>query len=132
MNLIESARQVRERAYAPYSGYKVGAAVLDENGAIHVGCNVENISYGGCICAERSAVVRMVAEGGTQVTEVAVATVDGGAPCGICLQFLAEFCNADCKVHLLGEASSVKTLNFGELLPYGFASVAVSRTDRLL
>lgn len=130
MSLIEAAQHVRERAYAPYSGYKVGAALRDDLGVIHVGCNVENISYGGCICAERSAAVRMIAEGGTHVEELAVATVDGGTPCGICLQFLSEFISGDCQIHLVDAQGVVRTLRFDELLPHGFISEAVSRTDR--
>src|SRR5688572_21159302 len=89
--LVNAAMEARERAYAPYSGYKVGAAVRDGEGRIHAGCNVENISYGLTICAERSALSRMVAGGGTQITEVAVVTADGGAPCGACRQVLLEF-----------------------------------------
>jgi cytidine deaminase len=130
MSLIEAAQVVRARAYAPYSDYRVGAALRDDLGAVHVGCNVENISYGGCICAERAAAVRMIAEGGTHVEEIAVATVDGGTPCGICLQFLSEFISGDCQVHLVDAAGSVQTLRFDELLPHGFISEAVSRTDR--
>ncbi|MCC7433323.1 MAG: cytidine deaminase [Methanoregulaceae archaeon] len=130
MTLIEAAVHVRRRAYAPYSGYAVGSAILDDRGLVHVGCNVENISYGGCICAERSAAVRMVAEGGRRICEVAVATVDGGAPCGICLQFLAEFTDGDVLVHLVDESGTVESLRFDELLPHGFSSEAVSRTDR--
>lgn len=131
MTLIEAAQHVRERAYAPYSGYSVGSAICDDLGQIHVGCNVENISYGGCICAERSAAVRMIAEGGRRVNEIAVATIDGGTPCGICLQFLAEFTNGDCEVHMVDGTGAVTTLRFAELLPHGFISEAVSRTDRL-
>jgi len=130
MSLIEAAQHVRERAYAPYSGYKVGAALRDDLGEVHVGCNVENISYGGCICAERSAAVRMIAEGGRRVEELVVATIDGGTPCGICLQFLAEFTSGDCPIHLVDAAGNVRTLRFEEFLPHGFNSEAVSRTDR--
>jgi len=130
MTLIEAAVQVRRRAYAPYSGYSVGAAIRDDRGLIHMGCNVENISYGGCICAERSAAVRMIAEGGRRVREIAVATIDRGAPCGICLQFLAEFTEGDVLVHLVDQSGTVETLRFDELLPHGFVSEAVSRTDR--
>lgn len=130
MNLIESAQHVRARAYAPYSGYSVGSALLDNLGQIHTGCNVENISYGGCICAERSAAVRMIAEGGRRVREIAVATLDGGTPCGICLQFLSEFTDGACLVHLVDAQGETQTLRFDELLPHGFISEAVSRTDR--
>lgn len=91
--LIQKALQARETAYAPYSRYKVGAALLGKSGRIYTGCNVENASYGATICAERVAAVKAVSEGELQFEALAVA-VDGdepGSPCGICRQFLAEF-----------------------------------------
>lgn len=91
--LIQKAFQAREAAYAPYSQYKVGAALLGESGRIYTGCNVENASYGATICAERVAATKAVSEGELQFVALAVA-VDGdepGSPCGICRQFLAEF-----------------------------------------
>ena len=90
--LIESARAVRDNAYAPYSGFMVGAAVLSESGKIYVGCNVENASYGATLCAERSAIAQMIAAGEKQVLTVAV-FVDGkepAMPCGVCRQVIAE------------------------------------------
>ncbi|MGE5607077.1 MAG: cytidine deaminase [Bacteroidota bacterium] len=91
--LIQKALQAREAAYAPYSRYKVGAALLGKSGRIYTGCNVENASYGATICAERAAAVKAVSEGELQFEALAVA-VDGdepSSPCGICRQFLAEF-----------------------------------------
>ena len=91
--LIESARAVREKAHAPYSGFRVGAAVLAESGTIYVGCNVENASYGATLCAERAALAGMIAAGETRVLCVAVFS-DGEeavTPCGICRQVIAEF-----------------------------------------
>ena len=91
--LIQKALQAREAAYAPYSRYKVGAALLGRSGRIYTGCNIENASYGATICAERVAAVKAVSEGELQFEGLAVA-VDGdepGSPCGICRQFLAEF-----------------------------------------
>lgn len=91
--LIQKALQAREAAYAPYSRYKVGAALLGKSGRIYTGCNIENASYGATICAERVAAVKAVSEGELQFEALAVA-VDGdepGSPCGICRQFLAEF-----------------------------------------
>lgn len=91
--LIKAAQQVRELAYAPYSKYKVGAALLGKSGRIYTGCNVENASYGATICAERAAVVKAVSDGEQDFQALAV-VVDGevpSSPCGICRQFLAEF-----------------------------------------
>lgn len=91
--LVQAALQVRELAYAPYSQYKVGAAILGKSGRIYTGCNVENASYGATICAERVAAVKAVSDGELEFEALAVA-VDGdepGSPCGICRQFLAEF-----------------------------------------
>ncbi len=91
--LIQAALQVREQAYAPYSQYKVGAALLGKSGRIYTGCNVENASYGATICAERTAVVKAISEGELEFEALAVAAGgdEPGSPCGICRQFLAEF-----------------------------------------
>ena len=89
--LRTAALAARQRAYAPYSRFQVGAAILLHDGRIISGCNVENASYGLCICAERNAATTMVTEGATRIAAVAVATVGGVSPCGACRQFLAEF-----------------------------------------
>jgi cytidine deaminase len=91
--LVESARAVRDKAYAPYSGFKVGAAVISETGKIYVGCNVENASYGATLCAERAAIARMVAAGEQRLLTVAVFTDrdEPAMPCGICRQVIEEF-----------------------------------------
>jgi cytidine deaminase len=91
--LIESARAVRDAAHAPYSGFRVGAAVLSDSGKIYVGCNVESASYGATLCAERSAISHMIASGERKLVAVAV-FVDAdepAMPCGICRQWIAEF-----------------------------------------
>jgi cytidine deaminase len=102
--LLSAARAARGRAYAPYSGFAVGAAVLDERGRVHAGCNVENASYGLTTCAERNAVAAAVAGGARRV--VAVAVVIGGeapaTPCGSCRQVLAELAGDDAVVLLGG------------------------------
>ena len=89
--LVEAALAARSLAYAPYSKFLVGAAVLTESGAIYAGCNVENASYGLTICAERVALCSAVAAGHRTLAAMAVATSGGGTPCGACRQFAAEF-----------------------------------------
>ena len=88
--LVAQAIGARRRAYAPYSNYFVGAAVLAEDGTVILGCNVENASYPATICAERVALTAAVAQGKRPLKAIAVATRDGGSPCGICRQVMAE------------------------------------------
>ncbi|HEC33587.1 MAG TPA: cytidine deaminase, partial [Chloroflexi bacterium] len=90
-SVIAQAKAARENAYAPYSGYRVGAALLGRSGRIYTGCNVENAVYPLCTCAERVAVVKAVSEGERQFVALAVVTENGGAPCGSCRQTLREF-----------------------------------------
>lgn len=125
--LISRAEQARERAYAPYSGYRVGAAIVSESGAVYTGCNVENLSFGATICAERNAAGAMVAAGETRFRLVVVATKDGAAPCGICRQFLAEFAMDDAKVLSVDESGAVREWSFKDLLPETFDSTEVRR-----
>ncbi len=127
--LLDAAREVRLNAYAPYSGYLVGSAIRDEQGRVFVGCNVENISYGGCICAERHAIGAMIAAGGRRITALAVVTLDGGTPCGICLQSIAEFADPDLPIELVGDVGQ-RTVTLRELLPQGFKSEAVARENQ--
>jgi cytidine deaminase len=91
--LVESARAARDRAYAPYSRFRVGAAVMTDTGKIFVGCNVENATYGATLCAERSAIAQMVSAGENRIVALAVFTDadEPAAPCGICRQVIAEF-----------------------------------------
>jgi cytidine deaminase len=121
--LVDAARQARRRAYAPYSGFKVGAAVRTRAGEVHVGCNVENMSYGAAICAERGAVLRAVAEGlrAGQLDAVAVYTRAGRVtpPCGMCLQVLQEF-GRNPEV-LLANAHGTEVLRLHDLLPVPFS-----------
>jgi len=104
--LIEAARRARENAYAPYSEYRVGAAIATEDGSIFTGCNVENASFGAAICAERGAIARMIASGAS--APIACAIVVGGEapgpPCGICRQVLAEFAK-DMPIVLVADGS---------------------------
>ncbi|MBN1319151.1 MAG: cytidine deaminase [Anaerolineales bacterium] len=89
--LIHKAIDAMSRAYAPYSHYRVGAALLAASGKIYTGCNVENSVYSETICAERTAVVKAVSDGERDFIAIAVATLDGGSPCGACRQVLNEF-----------------------------------------
>lgn len=121
--LLADARRAAEHAYAPYSGFRVGAALQLASGEVVTGTNVENVSYGLTICAERSALVRAVAELGPQIriVAVAVANLSGAAspPCGACRQMLSEFVVADAPV-VFPAADGTRTLTFSELLPLAF------------
>ncbi len=119
--LVKEAKKVRKRAYAPYSEYKVGAALITRSGAIFAGCNVENASYGATICAERGAIMQMVAAGETEPVALAVVTADEGSPCGICRQVLAEFA-IDMPIVLVGMkgGESGRVVTLAEILPLAF------------
>ncbi len=105
--LCQTAIDAMSQAYAPYSGYSVGAAVLTEGGQTYAGCNVENASYGLAMCAERVAVGRAVSQGERKLLAVAVATRDGGSPCGACRQVLAEFAEGSLEVFLVNPAGQL-------------------------
>lgn len=121
LELVEEARAARERAYAPYSNFRVGAALLTASGQVFRGGNVENASYGGCICAERSAGVAAVAAGEMNWLELAVVadTERPTTPCGICRQFLAEFA-PNMKVVIANRERVFFTCTVAELLPHAF------------
>ena len=118
--LLALARQVRLRAHAPYSRFRVGAAVLDERGRMHTGCNVENASFGLTVCAERNAVAAAVAAGAKRIRAVAVVTRDGSSPCGACRQVLAELGTPTTEVLLASPAGKPVDHTLGTLLPYAF------------
>lgn len=128
-SLARAAEAARRRAHAPYSNYRVGAALLTSRGVVR-GCNVENASYPLCICAEAATVARAVSQGWRQWIALAVATQgpDAGAPCGACRQILAEF-GMDLPVGLVvgGEVRVVHTV--GELLPWGFTGEVLARSS---
>ena len=119
--LIDTALAMRERAYSPYSKFRVGAAVLSTSGQIYGGCNVENASYGLTLCAERVALVSAVAAGETKFAAMAVATSGGASPCGACRQFAAEF-RGDLPVLIVNadRPDQVRETNLAELLPEQF------------
>jgi cytidine deaminase len=121
--LLEAARRVRRNARAPYSGFQVGAAVRDDRGCIHVGCNLENASYGLTVCAERNAVAAAVAAGATALTAVVVVTAARrpATPCGACRQVLGELGGPALTVILAGVAGPArKAYRLGKLLPEAF------------
>lgn len=122
--LIDAATAVRANAHAPHSGYRVGAALLDDTGAIHTGCNVENAAFPEGTCAEANAIGSMVAAGGKRI--VAIAAVGGAdgieacTPCGGCRQRIREFADENTRVILLGEGKRIDRYTIDELLPAAF------------
>lgn len=117
--LIAAAASVRAQAYAPYSHFAVGAALLAGDGQVYTGCNVENASYGLAICAERNAVARAVAAGQQAFRVIAVVTENGVTPCGACRQVLAEF-NPQLLVIVADTAGNQRRYRLSELLPAAF------------
>ncbi|MBQ2734763.1 MAG: cytidine deaminase [Clostridia bacterium] len=124
--LMALAIEARKQAYAPYSHFRVGAALLASNGRVYTGCNIENAAYTPTNCAERTAFFKAVSEGVRAFSAIAVT---GGrreepdvlcAPCGVCRQVMAEFCDADFRV-ILGNASEIRVTSLGELLPLSFS-----------
>jgi len=122
--LFDAARDVRARAYAPYSKFRVGAALRGADGKIYAGANVENVAYPQSQCAEASAIGVMVAAGCTEIVEIMVLACgkDSGvvAPCGGCRQRLSEFAASGVRVHLADESGVKTSLTMGELLPWRF------------
>lgn len=124
-DLLNKALTARENAYAPYSGYRVGAALLAEDGRSFTGCNMENASYGATLCAERNAFAAAVNAGVRKFKAIAIAGGKGEAadaaasPCGICRQVMAEFCTADFKI-VLGNEETLEEYTLDELLPLSF------------
>ncbi len=120
-SLIAAAKHARSSAYAKHSGFSVGAALRAANGEIFVGCNVENVSYGLTICAERAAVFAAVAGGQRRFSALAIVADGGVTPCGACRQVLAEFCE-DLPIYLVDTASAerVEEVRLNDLLPRAF------------
>ncbi len=123
-HLFDRAKDVRKRAYAPYSRFLVGAAILDDQGQVHVGCNVENAAFPQGACAEAGAIAAMVAGGGRKIDRIAVV---GGpdrlimtTPCGGCRQRIAEFATAETRILIMDETGAVQAFSIADLLPHGF------------
>ncbi len=126
--LVRRARSARASAYAPYSRYPVGAAVLGDDGAIHGGCNVENAMYGATMCAERVAAFTAVAAGGRRLRAVAVVTRGGGTPCGACRQVLSELGGPEMVVAIASaEDAAYRILSLGDLLPEAWTADDLAR-----
>ncbi len=115
------ASQSAQNAYAPYSRYKVGAAVLVEDGRIYGGCNIENAAYPSGICAERVAIFKAVEAGHRKIIALAVSTANGGSPCGACRQVMREFLDDDTPIFILNDVGElVEEMKFSDLLPRSF------------
>ena len=123
--LYTLAESARNRAYAPYSHFTVGAALLSKAGKVYLGCNIENAAYGAVMCAERTAFFTAICEGERDFAAIAVAGGREGeagdvcAPCGICRQVMAEFCASDFEI-VLGPESDIKVYRLDEILPLSF------------
>lgn len=126
--LIELAMEAMGHAYAPYSGYTVGAALLCADGKVYQGCNIENASYTPTVCAERSAVFKAVFDGKRDFTAIAVCGGKEGVitgafpPCGVCRQVLREFCEDDFMVYIAGADGKYETYTLAQLLPCSFSA----------
>lgn len=125
--LITAALNAMEKAYAPYSGYKVGAALLCKNGKLFTGCNIENASYTPTVCAERTAFFKAVSEGEREFEKIAVVggkdgnVTDTFMPCGVCRQVMTEFCKADFTVLVAKSADEYCSFTLEQLLPHSFS-----------
>ncbi|MBQ2530422.1 MAG: cytidine deaminase [Treponema sp.] len=124
--LIEKALSMLEYSYAPYSNFKVGAALLTEDGKIYTGCNIENVAFGPSNCAERTAIFKAVSEGERKFSAIAIVGGPNGktesfcAPCGVCRQVMAEFCKRDFKIIMAKNVDEYKIMTLEELLPESF------------
>lgn len=126
--LAALAIEAMGRAYAPYSGYKVGAALLCDDGTVYQGCNIENASYTPTVCAERTAFFQAVCDGHRGFTAMAVCGGRDGVitgvfpPCGVCRQVMREFCQDDFTVYLVGAEGSLEAVTLAQLLPHSFCA----------
>ena len=122
---MHSAQKARENSYSPYSHFRVGAALLTKSGKVYTGCNVENAGFSATNCAERTAIFKAVSEGERDFEAIAIIGGRDGetsafcAPCGVCRQVIAEFCNKDFKI-ILGNEENYKIYTLETLLPFAF------------
>ena len=125
--LADAAIEARKKAYAPYSEFRVGAALLAASGKVYFGCNIENAAYSPTNCAERTAFFKAVSEGEREFTAIAIAGGKGDLtgeicpPCGVCLQVMTEFCDPDFIVYLVKDENECEERKLCELLPYSFS-----------
>ena len=122
--LMLLAEEARLKSYSPYSGFKVGAALLAKSGKVYLGCNIENASYTPTNCAERTAFFKAVSEGELEFEKIAIVggraePKDLVAPCGVCRQVMAEFCDENFKI-IVGNSNNIRVLSLKEILPYSF------------
>ncbi len=128
-DLIASAAAARERAYAPYSQFKVGAALLGKSGQLYTGCNVENAAYGPSMCAERTAIFKAVSEGEREFETIAVVTENGVSPCGTCRQVMIEF--APSMIIVIADTQgNIRLTTVRDLLPDGFTPGQLPGSDQ--
>ena len=126
--LIEHAKEAMTHAYAPYSGYKVGAALLCADGTVYCGCNIENVSFTPTVCAERSAIFKAVYDGHRDFVAIAVCGGKDGVitgafpPCGVCRQVMREFCDDDFVIHMVTGPQSFESCTMADLLPHSFSA----------
>ncbi len=127
--LIASAAAARQRAYAPYSQFKVGAALLGKSGRLYTGCNVENAAYGPSMCAERTAIFKAVSEGERDYETIAVVTENGVSPCGTCRQVMIEFA-PDMTIVIADTQGNIRLTTVRDLLPDGFTPDQLPQSDQ--
>ena len=126
--LMDLAREAMTRAYAPYSGFRVGAALLCADGTVYLGCNIENAAFSPTVCAERCAIFKAVSEGKRVFCAIAVVGGRAGeapgraAPCGVCRQVMGEFCGGDFKIYLLDADGEIEEYTLDDLLPERFGA----------
>lgn len=124
--LCALAIKAMENAYVPYSGYRVGAALLTKSGKVYTGCNIENASYSPTVCAERTAIFKAVSDGEREFLKIAVAGGKNGEitgefpPCGVCRQVMAEFCGEDFEILVVNSENSFTEYTFSDILPFSF------------